>query len=147
MASPLSPHSLGIAQQLIEDFFPWLATDKDRAADFYGETASLSWNGQNMTSSAHSDDIRLFLRTVPDLEINVTACDAQTLPGTQETAQEWSMVVVAGTMIFPDGLRHFHSALFIEADTTAPRARIQFQTMTLTSVSAAQPISPPRSMA
>jgi hypothetical protein len=127
-ASPLSPHSAGIAQRLVEDFFPWIATDKDRAADFYSETASLSWNGQEMTSSAHSDDIRLFLRTLPDLKINITGYNVQTVP----SMEEWSMIVVIGTMIFPDGLRNFHSTFYVKADMTAPRASIQFQTMSLT---------------
>jgi hypothetical protein len=118
--SPLSEHALGIAKILTETFFPAFGTDRDAALSFYGEEATLSWQGADQVGLAR---IREFLHSFPGIEIKVTGYEVQTVPGSDDN---WSMVVVIGHAQFPDGLKNFHSSVYVEADRTQKKAHVRY---------------------
>jgi hypothetical protein len=116
---PLSEHSLGLAKVIAERFFPALGSDRDAAIAFYGEEATLCWQGADHAGQAA---IAHFLQGLPPIEVRVTGYEVQTIPGSNEN---WSMVVVIGNAQFPDGTKNFHSAVYVEADRAERKAHIR----------------------
>jgi hypothetical protein len=121
MATSLSDHSVGVAKAVSETFFPAFGSNRDTALVFYGEEATLCWQGSDYVGLGK---ITEFLSAMPPFEIKVTGYEVQTVPGSNEN---WSMVVVIGNVHFPDGLKNFHSSVYVESDRNQRKAHIRYQ--------------------
>jgi hypothetical protein len=121
MAQPV-PDSLGIAQALVESFFPKLAqiSDRSEAVTFYGEGATLYFQGNERTGR---QAIHEYLAGLPPMSLNVTGYEVQTVPG----SDLWSMVIVIGSVqIGGDKVMSFHSSVYVESRCSDQTAFIRY---------------------
>ena len=124
MSAPLpqSEHSLGIAQSLAESFFPAFNGNKEALPGFFSEEASLVFQGSKESGIKEITD---FLNDLPNLEINITSFDVQTI----QSPKSWTMIVYTGSFLAEgDEIKDFHSSIFVEANESAHTAFIRYMT-------------------
>ena len=124
MSSEPDQDSLGIADAIIQNFFPSLqqASNRENAISFFGDDASLYFQGTTVTGK---QNIYQFLSSLPDLTFNITGYEVQTVP----QSDLWSMLIVFGTMQ-NEHVQTFHSSVYVEARKSDQTAFIRYFSLT-----------------
>jgi hypothetical protein len=115
------PDSLGIARTLVDSFFPALAEDRETAVSFYGESATLYFQGEQVSGLA---DIAGYLSNLPPFTLRIGGYEVQTVPG----SDLWSMIVVIGSIQVNGQTKAFHSSLYVEARREDQTAFVRYHT-------------------
>ena len=122
MTEPQTEESLGIAQKLAEDFLPAFQNKRETLLSYFGEGATLVWNGCQMSGN---EEISKFLSELPELMLNITGIDVQTV----QSPKSWTMAIYTGTiMIESDSVQDFHCSIFVEALPSSQTAFVRYMT-------------------
>jgi hypothetical protein len=122
-----SAHSRGIAQAIVDNFFPsFQSDDREAAVGFYGEGANLYFQGQEYEGT---DAIHEFFSTLPTFLLQITGVEVHSVPTPDES---WSMVIVTGSLEYGHVTATFHSNLCVQANREDFRAFIRSHSFTWT---------------
>jgi hypothetical protein len=103
-------HARGIGDALIGTFFPSFEGNREEALTFYGDRATLYFQG---TEIVGSEAISAFLSGVPPFScLHVDAFDVQPIP---RPASSWFLIVATGKLSFGNHFSTFHSTFCVES--------------------------------
>lgn len=91
----LSVQACEAAEQFVKLFYDVLDKRRHVAAQFYMDTATLTWNGHQVATPA---EIVKFLETLPSSEHKVESMDAQPIAGNLIDGQTAILVVSSGVV-------------------------------------------------
>ncbi|EAX91340.1 hypothetical protein TVAG_296720 [Trichomonas vaginalis G3] len=115
-------HSLGIAKELAEKFLPLMNTDKEAMTNYFGENATLVFQGRKIEGVQEIHD---FLADLGEIQLSVSSYDVQTI----QSARSWTMVVITGIVLLGGSVANdFHCSLYVEANESNQVAFIRFMT-------------------
>ena len=119
---PQTPESLGIAQKLAQDFLPAFVDNRDSLTDYFGEEATLLFQGNEICGI---DKIAEYIHNLPDLMLKVTGFDVQTI----QSPKSWTMAIYTGTILIEsDVVQDFHCSIFVETDPPNNTSFIRYMT-------------------
>ena len=121
-SDPQTEESLGIAQKLAEDFLPAFQDKRENLPPYFGEQATLVWNGNQISGA---EQIANFIFELPELMLKVTGIDVQTV----QSPKSWTMAIYTGTILIDsDTVQDFHCSIFVEALPGSQTAFIRYMT-------------------
>jgi hypothetical protein len=120
-------HARGIGEAVVERFLPLFALGREDALPFYGEGATLYFQGEERRGA---DEIRAFLAGIsPFAGLRVAAFDVQPIPG---RGGAWSLIVATGQAGVGDRLASFHSTFCVQGRKEDCQAFIRSHSFTWT---------------
>jgi hypothetical protein len=120
-------HARGIGEAIVEQFLPSFLLGQEDALVFYGEGATLYFQGQELRGI---DEIRTFLAGIaPFSNVHVAGFDVQPIPGRELS---WSLIVATGQIGVSDRLASFHSTFCVQGRKEDCQAFIRSHSFTWT---------------
>jgi hypothetical protein len=123
--------AIGIAKTLVDVLFPALANRNfAHAIQFYAEHSTILFQGDEVVGrTAIWDYLKGGFANLGIKQIRVNACEAQPIPDSNFLV----MIVVVGVVqLETDKVGTFHSALYVDADSTAHTAFVSYHSLHIT---------------